>query len=530
MTRSEPLTSLALGRSPYDDVVQGDGPHDPRLPAQAYDERGRPINPEARRLNRELIRAHNEVMHAIGVAEPEDGGAERLAAEFQRLKAKANADHIGSCMHYVGIHALNGGSLGIDGVKSRMLAYKRYNDVPLADLYYYERRQRSLFGLLFPGLPCAIADELINHIRFETFSHVKSSVLDAIIVYIRAHLHIFMPIQSLGLAPRNAWFPGLSFFLLFSEDSPVAKPPPLLSFQPMDVISWLGGVAISFAPLVAHQLTGRLQDILGLFVGYTFYRLLPKPSKEDEMRSAGYYSPRPEQTGAPEQTPLLSHLRENLHRPRRTSDGVPRPESVVLGGEGGAGQGQAPHAAIRRQGTFSSVPAAEDYDSDEDDEEGTERVFATLVHVDRDPDEIASDGPPGVWSAELRPNAPTEGSVRGGDGPNGDHRGVRYNTNMHTLFPARLASDVFQRAVVTCLLTPLQAVTIRLLARSYIGRRPGGADALSGVFGVSPFGELSWRSVGRLVILDMVAFLIQAEIWSVMALVSECLREEEPEN
>lgn len=547
MTRSEPLTSLALGRSPYDDVVQGEGTRDPRVPAQAYDERGRPINPEARRLNRELIRAHNEVMHAIGVAEPEAGAAERLAALKQKSKVLEDENYLGTGLHYIGIHALSGAGLGLAGVKSRMLAYKRYSDIPLTNIYHYERSQISLFALLFPGLPCYVADQVIRHLRFETFSHVTPSALDVVIVYIRSHLQIFMPVQRLGLAPPGAWLPGVSFFLPFTAESPIAKPPPLRSFQPQDLYTWLGGVALSFAPLFAHQVSVRLQHVFSLFLGYAFFRLLPKPSRDDEIRGGAYYSPTPMQeqpSAQPEQTPLLTHLRDNLHRPRRTSDGGPGPESVAIGGGGDhTGQNnQAPHAAIRRQSTFSSVPAAEDYDSDDDDdddeddddddEEGTERVFATLVHVDRDPDESMPDGPPGVWSAELRPNAPTDGSVLGGDGVAGSDRDkIRYKTNLHTLFPARLAADIFQRAVVTCLVTPLQAVTVRLIARSYLSRRPdgGGVGALSGVFDISPWSGLSWRSVGRLVVLDMVVFLIQAEIWTAMTFLSECLREEEEE-
>lgn len=64
--------SVLQGRSPYDDVVPGEGVPDLRAPQQMYDERGRPVNPETRRINRDLIRSHNEIMHVIGVAEPEN--------------------------------------------------------------------------------------------------------------------------------------------------------------------------------------------------------------------------------------------------------------------------------------------------------------------------------------------------------------------------------------------------------------------------------------------------------------------------
>ena len=78
-----PLTAQALGRSPYDpEMVQGEGEgegdvegeNDVGSPAsrQQYDARGRPINPESKRINRDIIRSHNEVMLLVGVAEAEN--------------------------------------------------------------------------------------------------------------------------------------------------------------------------------------------------------------------------------------------------------------------------------------------------------------------------------------------------------------------------------------------------------------------------------------------------------------------------
>lgn len=39
------------------------------MPEQQYDERGRPVNPATKQMNKDIIRAHNEVMAVIGVAE-----------------------------------------------------------------------------------------------------------------------------------------------------------------------------------------------------------------------------------------------------------------------------------------------------------------------------------------------------------------------------------------------------------------------------------------------------------------------------
>ncbi|KAM0435325.1 hypothetical protein ACHAPT_003419 [Fusarium lateritium] len=92
-----PLTAQALGRSPYDDVVEWDGDHDDQQDdgstQQQYDNRGRPINPETKRINRDIIRAHNEVMLVIGVAEQENPTS-NPEAEAERRHALYEYSHI----------------------------------------------------------------------------------------------------------------------------------------------------------------------------------------------------------------------------------------------------------------------------------------------------------------------------------------------------------------------------------------------------------------------------------------------------
>lgn len=108
------------GRSPYDEVVEGEGENDSSQPAQQYDHRGRPINVDTKRINRDIIRAHNEVMLVIGVAEPENpySGPE---AESQR-RHDAYEESIGlklatparRCVESVGI-------FGVHGLRQRIL-------------------------------------------------------------------------------------------------------------------------------------------------------------------------------------------------------------------------------------------------------------------------------------------------------------------------------------------------------------------------------------------------------------------------
>lgn len=107
------------GRSPYDDVVQGEGQNDPRGPPQLYDERGRPINPETKRINRDVIRSHNEVMMVIGVAEPENGLIEAQAESARRHHLFE--DRIGRRLLFAGGMFETSAIWGINGMRQRIL-------------------------------------------------------------------------------------------------------------------------------------------------------------------------------------------------------------------------------------------------------------------------------------------------------------------------------------------------------------------------------------------------------------------------
>lgn len=115
-----PLTAQALGRSPYDEVVEGEGEGDRHLPAQQYDQRGRPVNPDTKRINRDIIRAHNEVMLVIGVAEPENtnGGPEAESRRRHEAYEEGIAMTLGKvskrCIEAVGI-------FGVHGYRQRIL-------------------------------------------------------------------------------------------------------------------------------------------------------------------------------------------------------------------------------------------------------------------------------------------------------------------------------------------------------------------------------------------------------------------------
>jgi hypothetical protein len=107
------LTVLPKGRSPYDDVVEGTGESDPHEPQRQYDEKGRIINPETKQRIKDVIRAHNEVMEVIGVAEPETT-TESIEASMGReyYEYETNTGdyllHIGRSLGTIGIWSVHG--------------------------------------------------------------------------------------------------------------------------------------------------------------------------------------------------------------------------------------------------------------------------------------------------------------------------------------------------------------------------------------------------------------------------------------
>ncbi|KAF9763643.1 hypothetical protein IL306_003047 [Fusarium sp. DS 682] len=119
-----PLAAQALGRSPYDDVVECDEDHDDKLDVnesgQQYDHRGRPINPETKRINRDIIRSHNEVMLVIGVAEQENPTSNPEAESDKRHATYE--DDVGISLAFSALRCVDAaGAFGLDGFRQRVL-------------------------------------------------------------------------------------------------------------------------------------------------------------------------------------------------------------------------------------------------------------------------------------------------------------------------------------------------------------------------------------------------------------------------
>ncbi|KAK7747200.1 hypothetical protein SLS62_009142 [Diatrype stigma] len=130
MGRLGPLTSQALGRSPYDDVVDGTGEADPHEPEKQYDEKGRIINPQTKQAIKATIRAHNEVMEVIGVAEPDPQRVNpeelALADEHQMYETDTGKTllNVGRSLGILGIWGVHGTR---QRVLVRVLAYSHFS-------------------------------------------------------------------------------------------------------------------------------------------------------------------------------------------------------------------------------------------------------------------------------------------------------------------------------------------------------------------------------------------------------------------
>ncbi|KAK0383819.1 hypothetical protein NLU13_9730 [Sarocladium strictum] len=156
-----PLAALALGRSPYDEVFDGQGEPDHREPPQQFDQRGRPINPETKRLNRDLIRAHNEVMLVIGVAEPENPNA---GPEAERaIRHYVYEDAVGARLGNVAQQCVQAvGVFGIAGARQRILVYREYSQIPFWDMYERARKNFSFPSMVFAGAPASLLSNYLE--------------------------------------------------------------------------------------------------------------------------------------------------------------------------------------------------------------------------------------------------------------------------------------------------------------------------------------------------------------------------------
>ncbi|KAI0420137.1 hypothetical protein F5X98DRAFT_36852 [Xylaria grammica] len=446
MGRHEPLTSLALGRSPYDDVVEGEGEADPQEPVREYDEHGRVFNQESKRLNKDIIRAHNEVMLVIGVAEPDPGGSSSSSSDPARLHNEYE-NSTGRHFLRLGRVLVVAGIWGVHGVRQRILVYKETARFPFLEMMQRERKTHGVSQLLFSGMPSFFGAWSLQWYSRTSEIARDNLWLRAIVGHVRFHLQIYVAMQRLDLIPGSRWFPSLNFFVPFSSSSPFMAPPPLGSPGAQNLSEWAGKVAMSLAPFAGYYLIGCAWDVFSYFIRRQIHKSLPHPAITNLRALVPTSIPR--RSSFPESPTLGDADREIRHVPGPEADG----DSLAMNGEG-VGE-PLPVGTIRRQGTFSSRGG----DGYATDEEEPEMANPTLISFDVDMSD-STEPPVGGWSAELRPS-------NSGDSTNQEKEAPKYKVTTLTSLPSLLAGDIVTSSLTHALLTPFDILAFRSMARAF---------------------------------------------------------------
>ncbi|KAI1415175.1 hypothetical protein F5Y13DRAFT_187277 [Hypoxylon sp. FL1857] len=507
MGRLEPLTSLALGRSPYDDVVPGEGEADPHEPEKQYDSLGRIVNPQTKQIIKDVVRAHNEVMLVIGVAEPENGGINVADLEMAKQYQEYESD-TGRTLYQLGASLGILSTWGILNVRRRILVYKRRADVSFFRLIQSEYRSHSLVQLLFSGYPCHM---LMHGLRLtsrymRSYKKNNNPWVHGAMEYVRFHLHLFLTMQRLDLIPASQWLPGPKFFIPFSSSSPFAAPPLPESLNASSVVSWIGKLAANLAPYATFYICGHIwQSACFVFRSHIRKRLprpVPPPNNRTlQSTSATQAQPIPE-------SPTLGAADREIRRQNPEADA---PTSLALDQPSGEA---VPVGSIRRQSTFSSR-GGDDYGTDEED---SEMVNPTLISFDVDTSE-STEPPAGVWSAELRPSFPGDSRQQPKEAP-------VYIVNPLTTLPVTLASDILANFATNIFFIPLDAHVFPVVARALARRR---GLPYNDMYDGSFLEGLTWRAAFNIIQLDVLRLLISGEAWALTTVLSQWLHVTEEE-
>ncbi|KAF4465548.1 hypothetical protein FALBO_7599 [Fusarium albosuccineum] len=480
-----PLTAQALGRSPYDDVVDWDGDAGDQQngePAQQYDHRGRPTNPDTKRINRDIIRSHNEVMLVIGVAEQENPNS-NPEAESNRRHAMYEED-VGFNLAVSALRCVEAvGAFGLDGLRQRILIYKRYSHIPFWSLYQQSRKDFSFTRNIMAGAPTSLLSSYTERQMSSLWRDRPDRVTALRFVhevwsYVRVNLELYAALQRLGIISSSNFLPGLSFFIPFTQGSPIPAPPPLTGFSVQSILQWVGGVCISAAPFLVWVMTQRMvRDWRPQFWGRIF-RKLPN-------------------TGSPGIIPTWVPAERATRTEQPQSRGVNSDASPLRAVDGQV-PSDGPVEAVRRASTFSA--RGDEYDSDEEDNEG---VSATLISFDVEASESNDAAPPGLWSAELRASA---SDARSALVPQ-----TTYYDTMLTQLPPLIATHVFSDAVIRLLTAPYEAMALRLVARTFLLRL---GLPCSHVCGSNLLSHLNLTSATNFLATQVIHLALCGEIWA----------------
>ncbi|PHH91905.1 hypothetical protein CDD83_9848 [Cordyceps sp. RAO-2017] len=512
------MTAQALGRSPYDDVVEGEGQEDTRQPTQQYDYRGRPINPETRRMIREIVRSHNEVMLVIGVAEAENMG---LESEYQR-RHHTYEEAIGLRLASPAKRCVEAvGNFGVNGLRQRILIYRRYSQIPFWELFQAARREFSPTRDILAGAPASFLATYIELRVRRRQSAEKGSLifrrcLHHVWSYVRPHLELYVALQRLGLTTNKLLLPNPKFFIPFTSESPIPAPPPPPDFSPGSLLRWVGSAFVSATPFLVWVMAQRiLRDWKPQAWSQIFKRLPNTIFQGRQQAPVAPPSNLPPPRSQPTALPELPNESSEGGNPLQVSSGDEAAQETGAPGP----QDQDPTAAgrtgevARRASLFSA--RGDDYASDEDENEG---VSATLISFDVEATESA-DAPPGLWSAELRPSVAPDSRANASQQP------VFLDTLL-TQLPALIGSHIFTDAVTRLLTTPSEATALRLIARSLRLRQ---GLSCQDMYPVGILSGFSWNLAVNFLATELLHLVLCGEVWAAFTALSQWLHRTEEE-
>ncbi|EFX01047.1 hypothetical protein CMQ_5989 [Grosmannia clavigera kw1407] len=575
MTKLGPLTSQALGRSPYDIVVPGEGEqdprdHDPNQHRQEYDDRGRPVNRETKLMNRDIVRAHNEVMQVIGVAEPDSSIQAADEEAEKRYRQKQYGDEVAHRLIHVGRVLGVMGVWGVNAVRQRILLYRQYSEIPFHHLLQHEFSRQPLWRALETGLPVFITNHALRRASLGFKSVHRTFWKSSLLQFVRLHLQMFLFLQRSGIAPAVPLLPSPLYFLPFSRESPIARPPPLpTTLSVRSMVHWSCATVLNFAPVFMFYSYMRAWSYVTETLYRRIYHWLPTPTNPRSSRSL--YVP---------EYVSISARRLNGSSAAEASDGADGAEDM----DGPIGPDDVDTAAassestplqplppppppsssapgspttVRRRNTVSSHGGGDDgYASEEEEFE----LSATLISFDVEAGD-ANDNAPSAWSAELRQSpagggeggpAGNGGDVEGGEGrgesghqgTSGSDYGVGDSSNatsgvgfgpvyaegLLVQLPAIIATDIMTVLTSSALMAPYEAFMIRLVAHAYRQQHGLPVDDLYGLAVLSPAdGSLSWTSLTNCVGMWLVHLAVDASGWLLVTGLAVLYRGAEPE-
>ncbi|EGY17650.1 uncharacterized protein VDAG_01332 [Verticillium dahliae VdLs.17] len=515
MTRLGPLTAQALGRSPFDDLVEGevDAEDESGEHTQQYDSRGRPHNNSTRRMNRDMIRAHNEVMQVIGVAEPDNVPTE---ADLESVRRYVDYEEtMGHRLLRIGRTLEVGGVWGVNGLRARILLYKRYADISFFDLFRYEKSQRSMSNLFLAGLPTFLAGHALKLGSHQWApARARKRWLNPLLSYIRVHLQLYVFMQRTDIIPASKWFPSWTYFIPGFPSSPIPAPEPPKDLTAASLVQYMGAWCINALPFASFVLWVRLWTRVTTYMWQEFYARLP-----NTVHHRRHLPPPPPPQAAPPSPPVVDAQppppRQPVDLPPQNRAELLRDIVAQVASESTTPPDPPPSQPLRRPSAFST--RGDDFGSDDEEEGG---ISAPLISFDVEATD-STDAPPGLWSAELRPSAGPEGSPYGLAALH-----PTYVDTMLTRLPACLASDIFTVISAYVIVAPYEAMALRLVARAY--RERMGLPVFD-IHEWNIFSGLTWRSVTNFVGLEFVHLIIAGELWAMISSLSQLFHMTEEE-